>query len=223
MRTVATGKRYERLLLTDSHFSLIFPADGEDILRYEPELAVVPPREAEAIAARTLFSPPRLLVIGERAALCDRCLPENCSDSDFLREARRAAAILTPALARKTEQARRAALEGLFEQLQMPVSLAGRGYLLRAADMLAVSPFLRGKLTTDVYPAVAREAGVSPAAVERAMRTAVEHVFLRGSMEKIALLFGMTIDPERGKPTNGEFLSMLAEHAKNQFLRENNV
>ena len=51
------------------------------------------------------------------------------------------------------------------------------------------------------------------------MRTAAEDTWLRGDWEEIQTLFGLTVDPEKGKPTNAELLSMLAEHARREMRR----
>ncbi len=218
---VTSGARYERLLLTDAAFSLILNHRGlADAAVIEPDLLVATAREARALAARRLIAPPRVLAVtgeGEAGGFCDESVGQDCTDEEFLRAARRAAAAVMPALARPMEAARRGAVGRLLDRLGMPPSLSGRAYLLLAGDMLTASPMLRERLTDGVYPAVAARFHVSRYAVERAMRTAIEHVWLRGSMDEIAVLFGMTVDPDRGKPTNGEFLSLLAEHARNQL------
>ncbi len=226
MRTMVTaGDRYERLLLSDAAFSVITRHRGmADVPRLEPDLLIASARDAAALADGMMVSPPRVLAVLE-GEICpidaDASVGSGCSDEAFLDAARKAASALTPALAGKTASARRQAIKTLLDRLNMPCSLSGRRYLARAAELLIASPLLLSRMTTAVYPAVADEFHLSRFAVERAMRTAVEHVWLRGSMEAISLLFGMTVDPERGKPTNSEFLSLLAAHARDQLLREN--
>ena len=53
------------------------------------------------------------------------------------------------------------------------------------------------------------------------MRTAVESTWLHGNLEAIQQLFGFSVDADRGKPTNAEFLSMLAEHVRRETAAVN--
>lgn len=66
------------------------------------------------------------------------------------------------------------------------------------------------KITKDIYPEVARRCFTTPLRVERCMRHAIETGFDRCDPEVVEQLFGGTIDPERGKPTNAEFIATLA-------------
>lgn len=67
------------------------------------------------------------------------------------------------------------------------------------------------RMTKDIYPAVARVCGSTPSRVERAMRHAIESSVERCEPDVIEEIFGGTIDPERGKPCNGEFIAMMAK------------
>ena len=58
---------------------------------------------------------------------------------------------------------------------------------------------------------------VKPQAVEKAIRTAVESTWLSGSLNAIQSLFGYSVDAERGKPTNAEFLAMLSGDARREL------
>lgn len=66
------------------------------------------------------------------------------------------------------------------------------------------------KMTKEIYPAVARSKGTTAARAERCMRHSIEAAWERGSMEYQNKWFGYTIDPDRGKPTVGEYVATMA-------------
>ena len=68
-----------------------------------------------------------------------------------------------------------------------------------------------GRLSTQVYPMIAREYGASAAAVERLMRHAIESAWLHGDIETQYTFFGNTVDASKGKPTNSEFIARITE------------
>ena len=64
-------------------------------------------------------------------------------------------------------------------------------------------------MTKELYPYIAKEFGTTASRVERAMRHAIETAFERGSIETIQRLFGYTLSPEKGKPSNSEFIARM--------------
>lgn len=84
-----------------------------------------------------------------------------------------------------------------------------------AAAHLPECTELARQLLTDVthglYPLMAHRAQLTPCAVERRLRLAIESTWNRGDYDAIARFFGQSVDPERGKPTNREFLCQLQE------------
>ena len=77
--------------------------------------------------------------------------------------------------------------------------------------LCAAHPVLMDDLRHRLYPLVARRHAMTPAAVERSLRLAVESTWSRGDLAKLERFFGHSVDPERGKPTNKEFLARLQE------------
>lgn len=69
-------------------------------------------------------------------------------------------------------------------------------------------------LTTHVYPEIARKYGVSVNVVERSIRYAIETAWLRGSVENQYRLFGYTVKEDKGRPTNKECISLIAERTR---------
>ena len=67
------------------------------------------------------------------------------------------------------------------------------------------------RLTTGLYVTVAEKYNSTPQCVERAMRHAIETAWNRGDIRVLEEFFGYTIHDTKGKPTNGEFIAMLAD------------
>lgn len=88
-----------------------------------------------------------------------------------------------------------------------------RGYhYLREAILLVHEDFdLMSQLTTNLYVSVAKKYNSTPQRVERAMRHAIETAWNKGNIEVLENFFGYTILDTKGKPTNGEFIAMLAD------------
>ena len=75
---------------------------------------------------------------------------------------------------------------------------------------------LLGGITKELYPGIAQKFNTTPSRVERAIRHAIEVAWSRGRIETINKLFGYTIHDEKGKPTNGEFIAMVADKLRMQ-------
>lgn len=70
---------------------------------------------------------------------------------------------------------------------------------------------LLGAVTKKLYPMIAKEHNTTPSRVERAIRHAIELAWDRGNVEVMNKFFGYTINVQRGKPTNSEFIAMIAD------------
>lgn len=93
----------------------------------------------------------------------------------------------------------------------MPRTLRAWAFLPEMAALTVVHPPLLTDVTHGLYPLMARRAQLTPCAVERRLRLAIESTWNRGDYDAIARFFGQSVDPERGKPTNREFLCQLQE------------
>lgn len=100
---------------------------------------------------------------------------------------------------------------GLLHALTACQSLRAAEFLPDMAALAVAHPPLLNNLRAGLYPLVARRHGTTPAAVERSLRTLVEVTWSHGSLAALERFFGHSIDPERGKPTNKEFLCRLQE------------
>lgn len=100
---------------------------------------------------------------------------------------------------------------GLLNAMTMPEHLRARRFLLDMAAMVTVHPPLMEDLHSRLYPLTARRHGMTPAAVERSLRLAIESTWSGASLGALERFFGHSVDPERGKPTNREFLCRVQE------------
>lgn len=104
----------------------------------------------------------------------------------------------------------------LLDDLGMPPHLLGYGYFRDGIASILRNMQLMQRLTTQLYPMLARKHATTPARVERAMRHAVEVLWMRGDLAEIDRYFGDSIATDKGKPTSGEFMARLADALKLQ-------
>ncbi len=107
----------------------------------------------------------------------------------------------------------------LFRRFGIPASINGYVYLKRAIAMTVDSQTQnKKKITKDLYPTLAEEFNTTPSRVERAMRHAITIAWNRGDIEALESYFGYTVDEDKGKPTNSEFIAMVSEAFRNGEL-----
>ena len=102
-------------------------------------------------------------------------------------------------------------ITGLLHDLGVPAHLSGYGYLRDAVCMVIEKPILINNMTKQVYPTLAARSGKTAASVEKAIRTAVEVSWSRGRADILEEVFGFTVSSQKGKPTNTEYIAMLAD------------
>ncbi len=103
-------------------------------------------------------------------------------------------------------------LTTLLIDIGIPASLSGYTYLREAIRLvidMGTTP--DGLLSKQIYPVIAKKHGKSMASVEKAIRTAIETAWIRGRTDLLDRLFGYTVSAQRGKPTNTEFIAMIAD------------
>ena len=92
----------------------------------------------------------------------------------------------------------------------IPDHILGHRYLVTALTLAIGDPTIINDITTRLYPAVAKVHNTTGSRAERAIRHAVEVAFDRGDLGVFAKFFGNTISPNKGKPTNSEFVARIA-------------
>ena len=77
--------------------------------------------------------------------------------------------------------------------------------------MVIDNPDLMGRITKELYPGIARRFGTTSSKVERAIRHAIEVAWSRGRIDTLNKAFGCRVATKEDKPTNGEFIAMIAD------------
>lgn len=99
----------------------------------------------------------------------------------------------------------------MLHEIGVPAHIKGYKYLREAIMMSVEDMDMLNSITKMLYPAIAKMFETTPSRVERAIRHAIEVAWSRGRMETQEALFGYTIDTGKGKPTNSEFIALLAD------------
>lgn len=100
----------------------------------------------------------------------------------------------------------------------VPANIKGYQYLRDAIIMSIKDTELINAVTKQLYPKVASRHNTSPSRVERAIRHAIEVACIRGNEEELYKLFGYTVSNNKGKPTNSEFIAMIADKLRLEML-----
>lgn len=107
-------------------------------------------------------------------------------------------------------------ITNIIHEIGVPAHIKGYQYLREAITMVVNDIDLLSGITKELYPGIAGKFNTTPSRVERAIRHAIEVAWSRGRIETINKLFGYTIHDEKGKPTNGEFIAMVADKLRMQ-------
>lgn len=102
----------------------------------------------------------------------------------------------------------------IIHEIGVPAHIKGYQYLREAIMMSVEEPAMISSITKILYPTIAKCFQTTPSRVERAIRHAIEVAWSRGRMETLDALFGYTIDTGKGKPTNSEFIALIADRIR---------
>jgi len=103
------------------------------------------------------------------------------------------------------------AITNIIHEIGVPAHIKGYIYLREAITMVVNNMELLSAITKELYPSISRKYNTTPSRVERAIRHAIEVAWGRGRVDVINNLFGYTIHNVKGKPTNSEFIAMIAD------------
>ena len=99
----------------------------------------------------------------------------------------------------------------ILHEVGVPAHIKGYQYLRSSIIDVVNNIELLGAITKELYPMIAQKYGTTPSRVERAIRHAIEVAWTRGKIETINHIFGYTIQNNKGKPTNSEFIAMISD------------
>lgn len=102
----------------------------------------------------------------------------------------------------------------IMHQIGVPAHIRGYQYLREAIILSVNNSEMISSVTKILYPTVAKTFKTTPSRVERAIRHAIEVAWDRGDVDVLSSYFGYTIQNERGKPTNSEFIAMISDNLK---------
>lgn len=103
------------------------------------------------------------------------------------------------------------ALTKTLDQIGVPHGKLGSRYLKLAIEACMEDLGLVNKVTKGLYPQIAKKCDTTPNAVERGIRYVIGQAWKRGNLEVITNIFGYTVDTEKGKPTNSEFIACICD------------
>lgn len=104
-----------------------------------------------------------------------------------------------------------AVVTNIIHEIGVPAHIKGYQYLRSAIMMAVMDMDILNSITKQLYPTIAQEYGTTASRVERAIRHAIEVAWSRGRIETINDLFGYTVSAGKGKPTNSEFVALIAD------------
>jgi len=102
-------------------------------------------------------------------------------------------------------------ITNIIHEIGVPAHIKGYMYLREAITMVVNDMELLSAVTKELYPSIAKKYNTTASRVERAIRHAIEVAWGRGQVDAINKLFGYTIHTEKGKPTNSEFIAIIAD------------
>lgn len=126
-------------------------------------------------------------------------------------EVRRSSFMVTETPAYVSGNSLEAEITNIIHEIGVPAHIKGYLYLREAIQMVVNDVELLSAVTKELYPSIAKKFNTTASRVERAIRHAIEVAWSRGQVDTINKIFGYTIHNDKGKPTNSEFIAMVAD------------
>lgn len=197
---------------------LVLPrVDGLEVMRRLPELAP----NCRVIVVSGFITPK---VVSDCSMLgADYFIPKPCDTSAILSRVRQLCGEPTAvdagtgydfkasAAAARKEAELEAVVTDIIHEIGVPAHIKGYQYLREAIILTINDMEMINAVTKVLYPEVAKKYGTTPSRVERAIRHAIEVAWDRGDIETLQKFFGYTVSNIKGKPTNSEFIAMIAD------------
>ena len=110
----------------------------------------------------------------------------------------------------------------MLHELGIPSHIKGYQYIREAVDIIFNNPKVIGGITKELYPELAKKYSTTVSRVERAIRHAIEVSWNRGNLDFMEELFGYSVDIDKAKPTNSEFVVTIADKLRLDFHKVGN-
>lgn len=114
-------------------------------------------------------------------------------------------------------------ITSILHEVGVPAHIKGYLYLREAIAMVYENVEVLGSITKVLYPEIAINFHTTSSRVERAIRHAIEIAWVRGNVDAISDIFSYTISYTKSKPTNSEFIAMIADRLRLEHKRQNRV
>lgn len=108
-------------------------------------------------------------------------------------------------------------ITNMIHEIGVPAHIKGYQYLRDSIMMAVYDMDILNSITKQLYPTIAEKFSTTPSRVERAIRHAIEVAWGRGKMDTIDALFGYTVHAGKGKPTNSEFIALIADKIRLEY------
>lgn len=108
----------------------------------------------------------------------------------------------------------------MLHELGMPSHIKGYQYIREAISMVYNNPEIVGGITKELYPELASKFDTTVSRVERAIRHAIEVSWNRGDWDLMEDVFGHSVDIDKAKPTNSEFIVTVADKLRLEFIKQ---
>ncbi|MEW9989376.1 sporulation transcription factor Spo0A [Clostridium butyricum] len=138
-------------------------------------------------------------------------IQENSAQSNRVSYPTTSSYILTSEPKSKTPVDLETEITNIIHEIGVPAHIKGYMYLREAITMVVNDMELLSAVTKELYPSIAKKYNTTASRVERAIRHAIEVAWGRGQIEAINKLFGYTVHNDKGKPTNSEFIAIIAD------------
>ena len=136
---------------------------------------------------------------------------------DRIRELCQEEPAIIPAVSKGSKVSIESLVTGIIHEIGVPAHIKGYQYL-REAIIIAVGDMdVINAITKVLYPQVAKTFQTTPSRVERAIRHAIEVAWDRGDLDTLQRFFGYTVSNTKGKPTNSEFIALIADKLELQL------
>jgi len=136
--------------------------------------------------------------------------PSSTGQSFYMRETKANYINIEPN-SKKDEQNLEALVTNIIHEVGVPAHIKGYQYLREAIMMVINDIDIINQITKQLYPDIATKFKTTPSRVERAIRHAIEVAWGRGEQQTVESIFGYTVSASKGKPTNSEFIAMIAD------------
>lgn len=137
--------------------------------------------------------------------------PSNNNRGNFLVKESKTKYIEIPQNEKRNEDTLEALVTNIIHEVGVPAHIKGYQYLREAIMMVVNDIDVINQITKQLYPDIAQKYHTTPSRVERAIRHAIEVAWGRGQAETVESIFGYTVSASKGKPTNSEFIAMIAD------------